>query len=121
MGEFVEEASFTVPLRGGPLVPDEDEKNHLVAMLTAAGTKFTEKWEAIKCVLDACYMKGLFIDPTEQVTSEAYPGQILFQVQYIVPSKMVYPRAFRYKLWLYIDEIEHGNGLSYLVRVVDKL
>ena len=27
MGEFVEAATFTVPLKGGPLVPDEDEKN----------------------------------------------------------------------------------------------
>ena len=121
MGKFVEAASFTVPLKGGPLVPDDDEKNHLVAMLTAAGTEFTERWGAIKCVLDACYMKGLFIDPTEQITSETYPGKILFQVQYIVPSNMVYPRNFRYALWLYIDEVKHDKGRFYVVRVVDKL
>ena len=121
MGEFVEEATFTVPLKGGPLVPDEDEKNHLVAMLTSAGSEFTERWGAIKCVLDACYMKCLFIDPTEQITSEKYPGKILFQVQYIVPSRMVYPRNFRYALWLYIDEVKRDKGRVYVVRVVDKL
>lgn len=121
MGEFVEEATFTVPLNGGPLVPDDDEINHLVAMLTAAGTKFAERWEAIKCILDACYMKGLFIDPTEQIISEKYPGKILFQVQYIVPSKMVYPRNFRYALWIYIDEVKHDKDRFYVVRVVDKL
>ena len=121
MGEFVEEASFTVPLGGGPLVPDDDEKNHLVAMLTAAGTKFAEKWEAMKCIMDACYLKNLFIDFTDPIKSDKYSDRQLFQVQYIVP-RMCYPRKFKYKLWVFIAEHQSSpSNVWYDVQVVDDL